>query len=98
METRLSWLALHVRGRREAFVRDALAHKGYEVFLPTYDKQTYGGSHPGMKEHPLFPGYLFCCFNPDLNGKIVTTSGVIRIVSFGETPAVVPQEEIVRIQ
>lgn len=44
---------------------------------------------------PLFPGYLFCRFDyPDRVGPVLTTPGVIGIVSAGKTPIPVAEEEI----
>lgn len=46
----------------------------------------------------LFPGYVFCRINPEVHGLVVTTPGVIRIVSFGAKPAPIDAEEIWSIQ
>ena len=46
-------------------------------------------------ELPLFPGYLFCRFDPsDRLVPILTTPGVIGIVSAGRTPLSVAETEI----
>jgi transcription antitermination factor NusG len=42
----------------------------------------------------LFPGYLFCRFEPQQRLKLLTTPGVLQIVSFGDGPAPVDQSEI----
>jgi transcription antitermination factor NusG len=50
-------------------------------------------------ELPLFPGYLFCRFDVgDRLLPILTTPGVLKIVSAGKTPIPVSFEEIATIQ
>jgi len=88
------WFVIHTRPTREIFAREALLYKGYEVFLPTYRK-AYG---PVKRDCPLFPGYAFFRCSSGVLGKVITTPGVIRIVSFGRQPAVIPEEDIARIR
>jgi transcription antitermination factor NusG len=47
---------------------------------------------------PLFPGYLFCRFNPQDRLPILKTPGVIQIVGFNNGPAAVDESEIQSIQ
>jgi transcription antitermination factor NusG len=91
-----NWYAVHTRNSAEFLAFGALAHKGYEVFLPTYPAR----STPAAKrtERPLFPGYLFCRCSSDANGLIVTSPGVIRIVKFGKVAVPVSDEEIETIR
>jgi transcription antitermination factor NusG len=89
-----SWLALQVRMRTEHQVADALRSKGYEEFLPTSPRQPQ--SERLVK--PLFPGYVFCRATPEIQGLIVTTPGVIRIVSFGGKPALIDADELASIR
>lgn len=87
------WFALQVRLKAEHQVADALRSKGYEQFLPT----AFG--HTVAKEpKPLFPGYVFCRVTSEVHGPIVTTPGVLRIVSFGGKPAAIDPEELASIR
>lgn len=88
------WFALQVRTRAEHQVATILRSKGYEEFLPTRTVKKKQ-AHCNV---PLFPGYVFCRLLPDTHGLIVTTPGVIRIVKFGDKPAVIDPEEIHSIQ
>ena len=47
---------------------------------------------------PLFPGYVFC--RSDLSGRppLVTTPGVIGILGFGGSPAIISPFEIERVK
>jgi transcription antitermination factor NusG len=93
-----SWYAVQIRPTYVTLSEMGLRAKGYEIFLPTYRKCVLSGSRTITNECPLFPGYLFCRITPECNGHIVTTPGVIRIVAFGGQPAVIDEEEIVRVR
>jgi transcription antitermination factor NusG len=92
--TEPNWFALQVRTRTEHQVSEILRSKGYEEFLPVSSSRKKRATY----DTPLFPGYVFCRIMPTSQGRIVTTPGVIRIVSFGGKPAVVDPEEIRSIQ
>jgi transcription antitermination factor NusG len=86
------WFAIQVKSRREKAVALALSVKGYEEFLPLYRRKRRKCNE--ATETPLFPGYLFCRFDSEVHGSIVTTPGVIRIVGFGSRSFPVADEEI----
>jgi transcription antitermination factor NusG len=87
----VEWFALQVRTRTEHQVATILRAKGYEEFLPTHTIQKRRANSCLL---PLFPGYVFCRFNPNAHGLIVTTPGVIRIVEFGGKPAPIDPAEL----
>lgn len=86
-----AWYAIQVRGSAEHFVASVLSHKGYDVFLPVHNHSR--GSHSSPRRC-LYPGYLFARCIPDITERIVTTSGVIRLVGVGANPERVPDSEI----
>ncbi len=87
------WYALQVRPKYERISEIGLRNKGYEVFLPTYYKEGKT-DRAGDADRPLFPGYLFCRMTHESKGRIVTTPGVMKILSFGGQPAPVDDHEI----
>jgi transcription antitermination factor NusG len=95
-----AWYVLQVRANREAAVADQLNSKGYRQYLPLYP----AASLARTPSRPLFPGYVFCHFDPFASGStangsaVVTTYGVIRLVGNGRTPLPVADEEIDAIQ
>jgi transcription antitermination factor NusG len=97
-EVRLPWFALQVRARQEASVGEQLKGQGYERFLPFYKLRKRWSDRIKEIEAPLFPGYLFCRFNPHNRLPILKTPGVIQIVGFNNTPAAVDEVEILSIQ
>jgi transcription antitermination factor NusG len=92
------WFAIQVKPRMEWCVSAALRNKGYEQFLPSYiDVQAECSSTPNRRA-PLFPGYVFCRFESGVNGLVVTTPGVMRIVGYGDQPIPIEEEEIVALK
>jgi transcription antitermination factor NusG len=95
---RFSWFALQVRTRHEVGVAGILEGKGYEMFLPLYKCRKRWSDRIMNVELPLFPGYLFCRFNPHDRFPIVTTPGVIQVVGYNRLPVAVEDSEIRAIQ
>jgi len=88
------WFALQVGPQMENRVAFALAGKGYESFLPTYEKRRRWSDRIKVIAEPLFPGYVFCRISETCSGLVVATPGVRRIVSFGGKPYPVEEDEI----
>ena len=88
------WFALQVRTRYEKNVASYLEGMDLEWFLPTY--QTRRRWSDRMKEVtlPLFPGYLFCRFDPQDRLPILKTPGMISIVGTAKVPTAVDEVEI----
>jgi transcription antitermination factor NusG len=89
-----SWFAVEIQHNRERAVADLLQSKGFDAFLPTYQEPRQWSDRIKLTELPLFPGYLFCRLNGERRLPILTTPGVRRIISFGNTPIPVPEDEI----
>lgn len=94
----LPWFALQVRTRYERNVASFLEGKGYEWFLPTYISRRRWSDRVKQLELPLFPGYLFCRFNPEERLPILKTPGLISIVGTARTPTPVDASEIVALR
>lgn len=93
------WYAIRVQAKFESLASDVLVGKGYESFLPIYKSVRQWSDRKKTLELPLFPGYLFCRFNPaDRMLPIITTPGVMGVVSAGRTPLPVEDEEIAGLQ
>ena len=87
------WFALQVRTRREASVSAYLRGMGYEDFFPTYKNRTRSDGIL-VTNASLFPGYVFCRFNPQNRLPILKTPGVIQVVSNSRSPIPVSDSEI----
>jgi transcription antitermination factor NusG len=95
----MQWYALRVQTRTASLASKTLHAKGYEAFLPLYQSRRNWSDRIKQLELPLFPGYLFCRFDPfDRLVPVVTTPGVISIVGAGKTPIQIREEEIEAIK
>jgi transcription antitermination factor NusG len=98
-ETRVfPWFALQVRTQHERGVAEFLRGGGYEWFLPLYKCRKRWSDRVKEVEIPLFPGYLFCRFNPSERLPILKTPGVIQIIGCNRQPAEIDESEIRAIQ
>jgi len=95
----LHWVAVWTRARHEKFVRDQLAEKEVEVFLPLVTVPSQRKDRRQSIELPVFPGYLFARIELSDGYAIKTTRGVVQIL--GSVPGVytpVPDEQIVYVR
>lgn len=88
------WFALQAWSGREGSAAHFLKCRGYEVFYPRYVERRQWSDRIKTAEVALFSGYLFCRFDPENCTKIVSTPGVLRIVSAGRQPISVDENEI----
>jgi transcription antitermination factor NusG len=94
----VSWFALQVRGRQEFNISENLGSNGYEWFLPLYKSSKRWSDRIKQVDSPLFPGYVFCRFNPLDRLPILKIPGVIQIVGFNRQLVAVDDDEIRAIQ
>jgi transcription antitermination factor NusG len=94
----IAWFALRVRGHYEKRVAERLNNTGYELLLPLYKCRKRWSDRIKEFEAPLFPGYLFCRFDPSDRLPILKTPGVIQVVSSNHVPLPVDENEISAVQ
>ena len=94
----VSWFALQIRARQEFRISEHLQSNGFEGFLPTYRCSRRWSDRIKEVVSPLFPGYLFCRFDPLDRLPILKIPGVIQIVGFNRQPIPVDEDEIRAIQ
>jgi transcription antitermination factor NusG len=94
----VSWFALQVRGRQEFNISENLGSNGYEWFLPLYKSSKRWSDRIKQVDSPLFPGYVFCRFNPMDRLPILKIPGVIQIVGFNRQLVAVDEDEIRALQ
>lgn len=92
------WFALQVKTCKEQSVATALRQKGYTEFLPQYCARRRWSDRSKEIELALFPGYLFCRFDPLHRLPILTTPGVTSILGVGKIPVPVDASEVAAIQ
>ena len=92
------WYAVRVRSQHEDLVARHLRVRGLESFLPLYKQQKRWSDRFKEVELPLFPGYVFCQFNPLNRLPVLTVPGVVHIVGAGKNLLPIDESEIMAIQ
>jgi len=92
------WFALYVKPRHEKMVSHFLHANGWDTFLPLYVRRHVYTNRCKENELPLFPGYVFCRFNPFNRLPILSAPGVLSIVGIGKRPFPVDDAEIYALQ
>lgn len=95
---RPQWFAIAVKSRSDKAVARVLETKGFETFVPLYKKQHRYRGRLESSELPVFPGYVFCRFNPARRLPILTTPGVTSILGTGNRPSALLETEIASLQ
>lgn len=90
----VAWYAVSTRSRHERVVRQQLAQKAIEAFLPTVGRWSHWKDRRKKVEWPLFPGYCFARFDGHHTLPILNCTGVVNIVSFGGRPAAISDIEL----
>ena len=89
-----NWFALTVKPKHDKTVASGLQAKGFETLLPTYKKRHRYATRLKEWDLPLFPGYVFCRFNPRVRLPILTTPGVVGVVGAGPNPIPIDEGEL----
>jgi transcriptional antiterminator RfaH len=82
-----SWFAVHTKTWREKFAAAHISALGIGVLLPLVKVESSTRARPQGAAKPLFPGYFFARFCPEISCESVKSSrGVLRVVSSGRFP------------
>ncbi len=92
------WYALYTRHQHEKVVANALATRGFAVFLPLSNVSHQWKDRKKQLSLPLFPCYVFLRTSLSQTIEILRTPGVYQFVSFSGVPAAIPAEEIEALQ
>jgi transcription antitermination factor NusG len=95
-----AWFAVHVKPRQEEVVCKRFGDIGVSTFLPQFLLRRRHGSRRWQALEPLFPGYGFAHFVPEVSlvYKLSWTSGVKRLLGDHEGPTPVPDDVIVYLK
>jgi transcription antitermination factor NusG len=92
------WFALRLRSNYERIAAAHLLDRGYEGFAPSYKTERRWSDRTKQIDEFLFPGYIFCRFDPNDRLPILTVPGVVDVVGFGKLPEHIPDAEIARVR
>lgn len=94
----IHWYAIQTRSRAEKIVRDQLAGRAIEEYLPLVTRISRWKDRQKVIEWPLFQGYCFARFCHEQEPTVLQTPGVIGIVGSGHSPEPILEEEILALQ
>ncbi len=90
----LNWYVLQIKPHKERSVFEQLENSNIEIFYPTIKVKPKNPR--SAKEKPYFPGYMFIKTDIAAMGLNAFSwiPGTRGLVSFGDIPAIVPEELI----
>ena len=90
-----AWFVTYTAPRHEKFVQAQLTAKQIQSFLPLYSvvRRWKNGVRREIR-YPLFPGYVFVCFDANERLPVMQTAGVVSIVGNGTEPLPVDDQEM----
>ena len=92
MDLLKKWFILQFKPNSHRLAELNLHRQGFKSFLPMHEYTKFKYNRYVSNLRPLFPGYMFVAFNPESGPwkQINCTTGVSKLVSFGDQPRPVP--------
>ncbi|MGP5019346.1 transcription/translation regulatory transformer protein RfaH [Vreelandella alkaliphila] len=86
------WYVIQCKGGESFRAAEHLTNQGYEVFHPVLNAKRKRQGKLTLVTEPLFPYYLFIRLDQTISNwrPIRSTRGVLRLLTFGNTPIAVP--------
>jgi transcription antitermination factor NusG len=94
----MHWHAIVVKPQYEKAVAKAFNAKALESYLPTYTERHRWSDRVRKVEVPLFSRYVFCRSTLEDRFAVLSTPGVVSVVSFAGKPAEISETEISSIK
>lgn len=88
------WYILYTAPRAEKKACNELIRHQYEVYLPLVKTLRYWSDRKKWVEMPLFNSYIFVYTSLANYYELLNVDGIVKFVTFEETPAVIKQSEI----
>jgi transcriptional antiterminator RfaH len=92
--TETNWYAIYTQPRTEKKVAERLNLQLIEVYLPLQSKLQQWSDRKKWIEVPLINSYVFVKTNLQNYYEILNTQGVIKFITFENTPAPIKQADI----
>jgi transcriptional antiterminator RfaH len=92
----MRWYAAYTQPRMELWARANLWERGFEVYLPRYQRERRHAGKVDQVACPLFPRYLFVRVDAETQSlrAIASARGVVDLVRMGIRPATVGNDII----
>jgi|SRR5215469_13150106 len=88
------WYAVYTHAHQEKRVEQRLKIQHFKTFLPLYSRSHRRGTRRVQVVLPLFSGYVFARFPLQERIRVLSTSGVCRIVGKGSHPEPLSDTEV----
>ena len=87
------WYVVQTQVNGETKAEQNLLRQGYQIYLPRYLKRRRHARKMDVMAKPLFPRYIFVAIDMATQRwrSVQSTVGVSRLVTNGDSPAVVPE-------
>tara|TARA_Y100000590_G_scaffold58717_1_gene62105 strand:+ start:618 stop:1130 length:513 start_codon:yes stop_codon:yes gene_type:complete len=92
------WIAIYTKPRHEKTVLNELINKGIETYLPILKERRKWSDRKKWVEFPLFRSYVFTRIALNNTLPVLKTIGVVKIIKFGNNPAIVQDKHIKNIK
>ena len=98
IDKRRIWIVAYTKPRHEKSVAKDLKLKGYKIYLPLIKKRKQWSDRKKWVAFPLFKSYIF--IKTELNNtlSIMQTPGIIKIIKFGGSIAIVNSSSLKSIK
>ena len=83
------WIALYTKPRHEKIVLRELKKKGFQTYLPLLKERRKWSDRKRWVEFPMFKSYIFVKTELKESIFIIQTSGVVKIIKFGNKIATI---------
>ncbi|PII85139.1 hypothetical protein BL250_12435 [Erwinia sp. OLTSP20] len=93
-----AWFVVKAKHNQERRAESSLLSQGVKCYLPVVATSSMRSSQKlnQMRDAPLFPGYLFAYFDPEVihTTEVKNTRGVSGLVNFGGAPAIITDSQM----
>lgn len=93
----LNWYVAYTKTRCEQKVANLLSRKHIRNYCPLQKVQNYWSEWKRMTLEPLFPSYVFLQTTAEELKNITATTGILSVIHWHDSPAIIPEEEITMI-
>lgn len=90
------WYAVQTRSRHEKLLRDELACKGVENYLPVFHSWHQWKDRKKQVDLPVFSGYVFAkfCDTQEMRVRVLRSTGAVRILGNATGIEAIPDREL----
>lgn len=93
-----NWYAVYTCANHERRVAEQFAIRDIQHFLPQYEIFRRWKDRRILLRQALFPGYIFVQVDLRNRLQMLQVPGVVHLVGSNGTPAIVPEEDLIRIR